>query len=106
VEPEQQAEWFAGTGYLPVRLSAYDLPAAHDVLQKYPEYQIPIDAFVGAPSTPAKLGPRSGAFPTIERTLREALEAVILGQKSPEEALKEAAADTTEELQNYNRRVE
>ena len=27
-EPEQQAEWFAGSGYLPVRNSAYDLPAA------------------------------------------------------------------------------
>jgi sn-glycerol 3-phosphate transport system substrate-binding protein len=106
VEPEQQAGWFAGTGYLPVRLSAYDLPASHQVLQKYPEYQVPIDAFMGTPSTPAKLGPRSGAFPTIEQTLRDALEAVILGQQNAEDALREAAADTTEELQNYNRRVE
>ena len=28
MEPEQQAEWFAGTGFVAVRKSSYDLPAA------------------------------------------------------------------------------
>ena len=32
VEPEQQAEWFAGTGYLPVSLPSLDLPAATEVV--------------------------------------------------------------------------
>jgi sn-glycerol 3-phosphate transport system substrate-binding protein len=35
-EPEQQAELFAGSGYLPVRPSALDLDASRQVLQKYP----------------------------------------------------------------------
>jgi sn-glycerol 3-phosphate transport system substrate-binding protein len=34
MEPEQQAEWFAGSGYLPVSRSAVNQPAAHDVLAK------------------------------------------------------------------------
>ena len=28
MEPEQQAEWYAGSGFLPVNLKAFDLPAA------------------------------------------------------------------------------
>ena len=36
MEPEQQAEWFAGSGYLPVSRSAVNLPAAQDVLAKLP----------------------------------------------------------------------
>ena len=41
MEPEQQAEWFAGTGYLPANHSAVDLPAAKDVVAKYPQFQVP-----------------------------------------------------------------
>ncbi len=105
VEPEQQAEFFAGTGYLPVRLSAYAQPASQAVIEEYPDYQIPIDLFVGTPSTPAKLGPRTGAFPRIEQTLQDALEAVLLGEKDPDQALEEAAEGATEALEDYNRRV-
>jgi sn-glycerol 3-phosphate transport system substrate-binding protein len=106
VGAEQQAELFAETGYLPVRLSAYDEEATRRALLEYPEFQVPIDLFVGTPSTPAKLGPRTGAFPKIEQAVRDALEAVLFGTKDPELALEEAAARATEELQDYNRRVE
>jgi sn-glycerol 3-phosphate transport system substrate-binding protein len=53
VEPEQQAEWFAGSGYLPVRNSAYDFPAAKDIIAKYPEFQIPVDLFAKTATTTA-----------------------------------------------------
>jgi ABC-type glycerol-3-phosphate transport system substrate-binding protein len=39
MEPEQQAEWFAGTGYLPVSRSAVDQPVAKDVVAQYPLFQ-------------------------------------------------------------------
>ena len=66
---------------------------------------MPIDLFVGTASTPAKLGPRTGAFPKIEQALQDALEAVLLGAKDPDQALEEAVARASEELQDYNRRV-
>jgi len=104
-EPEQQAELFAGTGYLPVRLSAYDLEASRQVLEKHPEYQVPVNLFVGTPSTPAKLGPRIGPFSKVREIVANALEEIVAGGKDPEEALDDAAELATNELQEYNRRV-
>jgi sn-glycerol 3-phosphate transport system substrate-binding protein len=104
-EPEQQAELFAGTGYLPVRLSAYDLEASRQVLEKYPLYQVPVDLFVGVPSTPEKLGPRIGPSAEVAEILAQALEGMVVGGKDPDEALDDAAERATKALQDYNSRV-
>jgi len=104
-EPEQQAELFAGTGYLPVRLSAYDLEASRQVQEKYPEYQVPVDLFVGVPSTPAKLGPRIGPSDAVREIVAQALEQMVVGGKDPDQALDDAAQRVTKEIQDYNSRV-
>ena len=104
-EPEQQAELFAGSGYLPVRVSAYDLEPSRQVLAKYPYYQVPVDLFVGTPSTPAKLGPRIGPFSKVREIVAQALEEMVVGGKDPVEALDDAAERATKELQDYNRSV-
>ena len=104
-EPEQQAELFAGTGYLPVRLSAYDLEASRQVLEKYPQYQVPVDLFVGVPSTPEKLGPRIGPSAAVGEILAQALEQMVVGGKDPDQALDDAAERATKALQDYNSRV-
>ncbi len=104
-EPEQQAELFADTGYLPVRLSAYDLEASRQVLEKYPLYQVPVDLFVGVPSTPEKLGPRIGPSAAVGEILAQALEEMVVGGKDPDQALDDAADRATKALQDYNSRV-
>jgi sn-glycerol 3-phosphate transport system substrate-binding protein len=104
-EPEQQAELFAGTGNLPARISAYDLEASRQVLAEHPEYQVPVDSFVGVPSTPAKLGPRMGPFSKVSDIIAEALEEMVVGGKDPVQALDDAAQRATKELQEYNRRL-
>ena len=104
-EPEQQAELFAGTGYLPVRLSAYDLEASRQVQEKYPEYQVPVDLFVGVPSTPEKLGPRIGPSDAVREIVAQALEQMVVGGKDPDQALDDAAQRVTKEIQDYNSRV-
>jgi sn-glycerol 3-phosphate transport system substrate-binding protein len=104
-EPEQQAEFFAGSGYLPVRISAYDLEASQQVLVKYPEYQTPIDLFVGAPATPAKLGALLGPFSQVREIVAQGIEEMVVGGKDPIDALNDAADRATQELQDYNRRV-
>lgn len=104
-EPEQQAELFAGTGFLPARLSAYELDASRQVLEQYPYFQVPVDLFVGTPSTPEKLGPRIGPFSEVREAVTEGLEEIVVGGKDPVAALDEAADRATEKLQDYNRRV-
>jgi len=104
-EPEQQADFFAGSGFLPVRVSAYDLEPSRQVLAKYPHYQVPVDLFVGTPSTPARLGALIGPFSKVRDTVAQALEEMVVGGKDPVQALDDAAERATKALQDYNRRL-
>ena len=105
MEPEQQADWFAGSGYLPVRQSAYDLPPAQQVMEEYPHFQKPVEAYQKAPSTVATRGPLVGPMSQIGEAIRHAAEEMVLGGKDPIEALNEAAAAATQEIQEYEKRV-
>ena len=104
-EPEQQAEFFAASGYLPVRLSAYNLEPARQLLEKYPMYQVPVGLFVGVPSTPATQGPRIGPFAQVREIVAQGIEEMVVGGKDPVQALDDAADRATKEIQDYNSRV-
>jgi sn-glycerol 3-phosphate transport system substrate-binding protein len=105
MEPEQQAEWFAGSGYLPVVPSAYDLEQSQQIMEKYPLFRVPVDLSLAAPSTPAHLGPIIGPFLEIRNIVADAMEEVAVGGKDADEALADAAAQANEALADYNRRV-
>jgi sn-glycerol 3-phosphate transport system substrate-binding protein len=106
MEPEQQAEWFAGSGYLSVRNSAYDLPAAQEIMAKYPQFRVPVDAFLASPATPATIGPLLGPFLEVRETVIRALEEISVRGKDPIEALNEAAEESNQIIQEYNERVQ
>jgi sn-glycerol 3-phosphate transport system substrate-binding protein len=105
MEPEQQAEWFAGSGYLPVTHSAIDQPAAKDVVAKYPQFQVPLDLYLESPTTPAALGAVLGPFYQVREALYEGIEAMLSGAKDPGQALEDAAARANQIIEEYNRRV-
>jgi sn-glycerol 3-phosphate transport system substrate-binding protein len=105
MEPEQQAEWFAGSGYLPVRNSAYDFPAAKDIIAKYPEFQIPVDLYAKTATTTAALGPLLGPFQQVRDAVAEAIESMLSGAASPDEALAAAAKNANAAIEDYNRRL-
>ena len=106
MEPEQQAEWFAGSGYLSVRKSAYDLPAAQDIMAKYPQFKIPVDAFLASPATPSTIGPLLGPFTEVRETTIVALEEIAVANKDPIEALNDAAEESNKIIEEYNQRVQ
>ena len=106
MEPEQQAEWFAGSGYLPTRNSSYDLPAAQQIMAKYPGFRVAKDIFLASPVTPATLGPLLGPFQDVRLTVIGALEEIVLQDKDPEEALDDAAEEANQIIEEYNQRVE
>jgi sn-glycerol 3-phosphate transport system substrate-binding protein len=105
VEPEQQAEWFAGSGYLPVRSSAYELPAAQDIIAKYPYFQVPADLFAKTATTTAALGPLIGPFQQVRDAVTEAIESMLSGNAGPDEALDGAVKTANEAMSEYNRRL-
>jgi sn-glycerol 3-phosphate transport system substrate-binding protein len=105
LEPEQQAEWYAGTGLLPVRLSAYDLPAAQNVVAEYPHFRVPVDLVLETPSTQESLGPLLGPIRDVREVIATAMEETVVGSKDPIEALDDAAAEANDIIEDYNRRL-
>ena len=107
MEPEQQAEWYAGSGYLPVNIKAFDLPAAKEIETKYPQFKTVAQLYLAAPSDPAHLGPVLGPFNDIRIAIvRRAIEEMLVGDKDPIAAINDAAEEANELLEDYNRRVE
>ena len=106
MEPEQQAEWFAGSGYLPVRNSSYDLPAAQEIMAKYPQFRTGVEIFQSSPVTPATLGPLLGPFNEVRQAVLRQLQETIVADKDPVEALNDAAEEANQIIEEYNRRVE
>jgi sn-glycerol 3-phosphate transport system substrate-binding protein len=105
VEPEQQAEWFAGSGYLPVRNSAYDLPAATDIIAKYPQFQVPVDLFAKTATTTAALGPVLGPFQQVRDAVKVGIEGMLSGSVSPDEAMETAVEEGNAAIKQYNERM-
>jgi len=106
MEPEQQAEWFAGSGYLPTRKSSYDLPAAQDIMAKYPGFRVAKDIFLASPVSPATLGPLLGPFNEVREAMLQGLEETVVRDKDPVAAINDAAEEADQIIENYNRRVE
>jgi sn-glycerol 3-phosphate transport system substrate-binding protein len=106
MEPEQQAEWFAGSGYLSVRNSAYDLPAAKEIMAQYPGFAVPVAAFQESPATPSTIGPLLGPFTEVRETTIVALEEIAVANKDPIEALNDAADKSNRIIEEYNQRVQ
>ena len=104
-EPVQQAEWFAGSGYLPVRNSAYDLQAAKDIIAKYPQFQIPADLFAKTATTTAALGPLLGPLQQVQDSITDAIESMLSGNSSPDEAMQAAVKAGNAAIKEYNDRM-
>jgi sn-glycerol 3-phosphate transport system substrate-binding protein len=105
MEPEQQAEWFAGSGYLPVSRSAIDQPATQDIVAQYALYQVPLDLYLESPTTPAALNALMGPFWQVTEALNQEIEAMLAGTKDPDQALEDSAASADQVLEEYNQRV-
>ena len=105
VEPEQQAEWFAGSGFLPVSHSAIDLPPAQDIVARYPLFQETLDIYLNTPAMPATVVASLGPMAQVREIMFTAVEEMLVGGKDPTQALEDGAAKANEVIAEYNRRV-
>jgi sn-glycerol 3-phosphate transport system substrate-binding protein len=105
MEPEQQAEWFSGSGYLPVSRSSLDLPAAQDVVARYPLFRGALDLYLNAPASSAALMAALGPVQKVDEAVYRGVEEMLSGSKDPDQALADAAANADEAIADYNQRV-
>jgi sn-glycerol 3-phosphate transport system substrate-binding protein len=103
---ETQAEWFAGTGYIPTRASSLELQAAQDVVAQYPQFQVAVDQLAESPTTRAAAGPLLGPYAQVRAAVATAIEEMLLTGKDPAAALADAATEANKAIQEYNSRVE
>ncbi len=105
MEPPQQAEWFAGSGYLPARPSAYDQPAAKEIIAKYPAFQVPVDLFARTSTSMNALGALLGPFQEVRDGITAAVESMLAGNASADEAMTAAVKHGNDAIRTYNEKM-
>jgi sn-glycerol 3-phosphate transport system substrate-binding protein len=106
LEPEQQAEWYAGSGFFPVNHKAFELPAAKEIEAKYPQFKVAAELYLAASVSPVTPGPLLGPQFDVGQIIRRAIEEMLVGDKDPIDAINDAAEEANEIIADYNRRVE
>lgn len=101
--PAQQAAWYVGTGYFPIRRDAYREPVAQQTLSQNPQFLTAISELRSSPINRATQGALLGVFPEARQKVEDAIEAAVLGRKTPQQALNDAARDINQAIAVYNR---
>lgn len=105
VEPQSQAEWYAGSGYLPIRRSALELEPSIQVQEEYPHFAVAVEQLETTPGGPATAGAIIGPFAEVREAISTAIERMLLTGVSPQDALTGAAEESNRALADYARRV-
>jgi sn-glycerol 3-phosphate transport system substrate-binding protein len=105
-QPEIQAQWHADTGYFPVRVSAWDLEPAATLHREVPQFTAAREQFLRSPVNRATEGAVIGPFTQVRESVVEAFEQVLVGGKSPRDAINAAADEANRAIERYNRSVE
>jgi sn-glycerol 3-phosphate transport system substrate-binding protein len=99
-EPESQAEWSSGTGYIPIRQSAVNLPPLQQRWAEVPEFKVAYDQLVGGASNTATAGPVIGDYEAVLDAQQQ-----MFGGMPPSAALKLAKEEANAKIEEYNSRV-
>jgi sn-glycerol 3-phosphate transport system substrate-binding protein len=106
VGAEQQAEWYAGSGYFPIRTDAFDEPVAKEAEAKYPSLRVAPQQLQQGARNRATQGAIMGPFTKIRwEVIAPAFESMILTGTPPDEAIDDAASEATALIKDYSERV-
>jgi sn-glycerol 3-phosphate transport system substrate-binding protein len=103
-EPQQQATWAVGTGYIPIRKSATTLPSLVSAWKSQPGYRVAYDQILSSPKDTATAGAVIGAFAQVSSAINDAITSLGSGAK-PDAALAQAAGASNQAIAAYNARV-
>ncbi len=103
--PQAQADFAAGTGYVPIRKSSIDLPAIQQLWRTTPGYKVAYDQLVSGADDVATQGPVIGAYQAVRDSVLAGEQEMFTQGKAPAAALKSAADLSNRAMQEYNSRV-
>jgi sn-glycerol 3-phosphate transport system substrate-binding protein len=104
-DPETQATWAVGTGYVPIRESAADSKVMTDYWAANPEFKVAYDQLLNGPTNSATAGSVIGNYLEVRDAVRDGENSMFLEGTAPNAALKSAASTATNEIDDYNVRV-
>lgn len=102
-EPEQQAAWHAGTGYIPIRQTAIDDAAVQDLWTEQPYFRVGYDQLLASEADFG--GPVIGDYAGMRDAIVEALERMILNDGDPATVLADAKTRADSAIAAYNSSV-
>jgi sn-glycerol 3-phosphate transport system substrate-binding protein len=103
IQPEIQAFWSSNTGYVPVRLSTYNLSDMQATLTKYPQFQVAVDEIRSSQPNVYNAGSVTGNMLTTRNAIQSAIDAYVTGKmSSAQAALDQAANQANNSLDEYN----
>jgi sn-glycerol 3-phosphate transport system substrate-binding protein len=103
--PEIQAEFAAGTGYVPIRESSIELPAIKDLWAREPGYKVAYDQLTTGVNNVATAGPVIGDYQGVRDSILAAEQEMFTEGLSPQQALTKAARSADQKIEDYNSRV-
>ena len=101
VAPEQQSQWAADTGYVPVRQSATELAPIKDVYASDPRFEVGYDQLLAAADTPVEAGPVLGPQREVRILTSNAVESILVGRADVTQALAAAARQSDLLIANW-----
>jgi sn-glycerol 3-phosphate transport system substrate-binding protein len=104
-EPQSQASWSAGTGYVPIRRSAVGLEPLARRWSEVQGFKVAYDQLLAGVENEATAGPVIGDYAGVRKAVADALEALVTSGVPPREALDRAADRANDAVKEYNMRV-
>ncbi len=100
--PDQQIVWHQNTGYFPVRKDAVSKLLFSGYYAEHPHHLTALLQLLLSKQTYSTNGAIIGAFPEIREIVETAVEKMVAGEMTPEEALAWAEKESTKAIQEYN----
>ena len=104
-EPQSQATWSAGTGYVPIRQSATELEPLKGVWKDDPAYRVAYDQLLAGVENVATAGPVIGDYVGVRKAVSDALSSMFIQGTDPAAALTQAAKAGDAAIEEYNARI-
>jgi len=105
VDTEQIVDLHLKTGYVPIRTSAVEDPRVQQRWREQPAFRVPYDQLVAGAEDDVTAGAVIGAFQGVRDAVQRGLEAMLAGEKTPDEAIEQAQQEADATIADYNTRV-